>query len=187
MDFADRVKKHSFWFVASAMSLAAVTTWQILNFTVIMPCERENDKLMKQVEVLTQQTSYQAFKTKAAEYEKEKLALQNDLNNTNVLLEQWKESHEQWRLQNEQYKNLLSAAYQNANTYQKITVLENQRQQLYKEIDDISTPGQYTSRFSNPPDSISEASLLKINERRYSLKQIQEQIMDLQKKIRCQP
>jgi len=187
MKFADKVKNHPFWFVASAMSLAALTTWQVLNFTVIKPCERENDKLIKQIELLTQQTSYQTFKTKAAEYEKEQLVLQNELDNTKGMLEQWKEGLEKWRLQSEYYKNLLNAAYQNSDTYQKLAYLEKQKQQLYKEIDEISTLGRSTSFFSNPPDAISESSVLKINERQRNIKQIHDQIIDLQKKIRCQP
>lgn len=187
MNFAEKVKIHPFWFVASAMSLAVVSTWQVLDHTVIQPSVKENEKLVKQVESLTQQTSYQNFKSKVAEYEKEKLALQSELDSTKATLEQWKEALEKWRMQSDSYKNLLNAAYQNADTYQKLAYLEKQKQQINKEIDEISTPGRSNTLYSNPPDGISESSMLKINERRYSIKQIQEQIIDLQKKIRCQP
>ncbi|RJQ40908.1 MAG: hypothetical protein C4550_02695 [Nitrospiraceae bacterium] len=181
MEFKKRVQEHPIWIVGGFMVLAVIATWHVLNITLIQPRDKEIESLRSQAK--EQKANVEPDKKLIAQLQEDKLSRERDLKNTQNQLQQWQEALEKWRLENKRLNHILLAAYDNIDTYRKIEILESQKSNIFKQINELLTLGLN----ENPAGEIAKSSILKIAEHKKHVAQLQEQILDLQRKIRCQP
>jgi predicted nuclease with TOPRIM domain len=176
MTLKQGIQRHPFLAAAASAALASFLTWHLVNVNRVIPLREEEQKLRQTISAMEQQTDYRNVQKKNAETEKEKRTLYQESDQTAAQYSKSVESIRRLQAINDDNVAKLNAVTKNSDLLRKVEALEKKRDQMAREIDSMGQSEQQ-----------SEGGSAGLKLRQERMRQAQEQILSLQKKLSCQP